>query len=155
LITRGFIQTYGLTIKFELILFQLSRQLAKWSLRNDANFWIWFRLHPVPFERSLRANPYLLPGDNLQCLVESNWKHSSWGEIIVGQLHIPGMYTRKSSSTDRGERTEANDGAIGRQFQSLFVVFVCAVCKERTEITYFDFDLKNNIIYGFMNWLLD
>ena len=39
-------------------------------------------------------------------------------------------------------KLEGKDGVIGRQFQSLPIVFVCAVCKECS----FDFDLKNNTI---------
>jgi hypothetical protein len=47
--------------------------------------------------------------------------------------YIPGARTWVQS--------EAKDGAIGRQFQFLSIVFVC---KECAEILRFDFDLKNN-----------
>ena len=47
-------------------------------------------------------------------------------------------------SENSSPKREAKDGDIGRQFQSLSIVFVCAVCKECTEISFFDFDLKNN-----------
>jgi hypothetical protein len=54
-------------------------------------------------------------------------------------IYISGARTRVKS--------EAKDGAIGRQFQVLSIVFVCAVCKECANISSFDFDLN----YGFMN----
>jgi hypothetical protein len=41
-------------------------------------------------------------------------------------------------------KSKAKDGVNGCQFQSLFIVFVCAVCKECVEISYFDFDLKSS-----------
>jgi hypothetical protein len=47
-------------------------------------------------------------------------------------------------SENSSPKREAKDGDIGRQFQSLSIVFVCAVSKECTEISFFDFDLKNN-----------
>jgi hypothetical protein len=43
-------------------------------------------------------------------------------------------------SENSSSKIEAKDGDIGRQFQSLSIVFVCAVCKECAEISYFDFD---------------
>jgi hypothetical protein len=49
-------------------------------------------------------------------------------------------------SENSSPKSEAKDGAIGSQFQSLSIVFVCAVCKECAEISYFDLDIKNNIM---------
>jgi hypothetical protein len=42
-------------------------------------------------------------------------------------------------SESSSPKSEAKDGAIGYQFQSLSVVFACAVRKECAEISYFNF----------------
>ena len=61
-------------------------------------------------------------------------------ELLISELYIY-IWSENSSP-----KSEAKDGTIGRLFQSLSNVFVCAVGKECAIISYFDFDLKNAIL---------
>jgi hypothetical protein len=80
--------------------------------------------------------------------IHLEWELESkkWNQRSVSFIYI--------WSENLSPKSEAKDGAIGRQFQFLSIVFVCAVCMACAEILYLDFDLKNNTLVSWTDNLI-